>query len=404
MPLKHIDLAVTVQDRYHSRKWKTRDACLMMSLPNMLLIGSAGRDAGKTEFAAALIGHLAPRTGLIGVKATVIRRNDGSCPRGGRGCGVCSSLRGPYEITAETSCDSGKDTSRLLAAGAERVFWLRVRQDSMAEGVRALLDTAGREALLVCESNSLRHAVKPGLFIMVRRINQPFKQSAAAVRCWADRIVTSDGERFDLDIDTIRPGGGRWALMEDAAAIVLAGGRSGRMKQDKSLLRIGGQTMIERVCGQLRNDFRDVLVVADAAEKYSFLGLRVVRDRIQGCGPLMGIATGLEESPRDLNLVVACDMPELDISLAHRMLGLARDRDIVVPRSADGLPEPLFAVYRKSVAAQADHLLASGERRIRPLFDHCRTGYVDLEDGQEVLNLNTREDLAAYVGATVDII
>jgi molybdopterin-guanine dinucleotide biosynthesis protein A len=97
-------------------------------------------------------------------------------------------------------------------------------------------------------------------------------------------------------------------------------------------------------------------------------------------------------------------MPDLDISLAHRMLGLARGREIVVPRSAGGLPEPLFAVYRKSVASKANHLLASGERRIRPLFNLCRTGYVDLEDGEEVLNLNTREDLAAYVGETINIV
>ena len=368
----------------------------------MLLIGSAGRNAGKTEFTTAIIRRIAPQTKVIGIKVTAIRRKDGLCPRGGKGCGVCSSLEGVYEVTEETNRETGKDTSRLAAAGAERVFWLRVMMDHLKEGITALLDVIGHDVLCVCESNSLRHAVKPGLFIMVQRQDEPFKESAASVREWVDRMVISDGRSFDLDVGAIRPRDNRWTLREDATAIVLAGGRSGRMKQDKSLLSIDGQTMIERVCGQLRDDFQDVLIVAGDVEKYGFLGVRVVRDTELGCGPLMGIATGLEASPHDLNLVAACDIPEIDISLARRMLSRAADCDIVVPRSAGGLPEPLFAVYRKSVAGAANELLAVGERRIRPLFDRCRTHFVELTDEEQVTNLNTQEDVAAYVGETAN--
>ncbi len=112
----------------------------MIRLDGMLMIGSAGANVGKTELACAILRKFS-RAGeeIVGIKVTTIDEKDGQCPRGGEGCGVCSSLEGVYLITQESDPASGKDTARLLAAGANRVYWLRVLRAHIEQGLTALL-------------------------------------------------------------------------------------------------------------------------------------------------------------------------------------------------------------------------------------------------------------------------
>ncbi len=202
--------------------------------PDLLMIGSLDRNSGKTELACRIISRHAGQVPLAGLKVTTVERADGSCPRGGEGCGVCSSLSEPWNVVREVDTDSSKDTSRLLAAGAHGVYWLRVLAAALPEGAAGLLATLPPGWVGVCESNSLRSVVEPGLFLQVRAEGAGrVKKSARAVAHLADRIVVSDGRAFDLDLDRLSVLDGQWALKRDASAIVLEGGDDG-----------------ERACGQ----------------------------------------------------------------------------------------------------------------------------------------------------------
>ena len=193
--------------------------------------------------------------------------------------------------------------------------------------------------------------------------------------------------------------GGRLAVREHATVIVMAGGQSTRMGQDKSMLLIDGKPMIEHVCDQVRDKFEEILISANDPQKYAFLKAKVVQDKATGQGPLMGIESALSASANELNFVIACDMPEIELSLVRRMLKEAAGYDAVVLR-AGGQIEPLFAVYRKNLAATAASLLESGERRLRALFDHCRTKYVDIDDADRMRNLNRMEEYKDYIART----
>jgi hypothetical protein len=178
----------------------------------MLLIGAAGRDAGKTTFACEVIQRF-EQAQPVAAKVTAIQERDGACPRGGEGCGVCSSLTENYCITEETRTDGEKDTQRLLAAGAQRVYWLRVLKEHLEEGAGRLLDLLGTDVPIICESNSLRLVVEPGLFIMMRRHStNAVKASAQSVLHHANAVVYSDGTNFDLHIEHIKFENYRWML------------------------------------------------------------------------------------------------------------------------------------------------------------------------------------------------
>lgn len=361
----------------------------MFKLDGMLMIGSAGRKTGKTELACTLIRKFSKDRDITGIKVTTIEERDGQCPRGGQGCGVCPSLDGDFCITEETDSSSDKDTARLLAAGASQVFWVRVMKTHLKEGLTALLDIIGSDAVSICESNSLRLVAEPGLFLMVQGSNQEEpKSSARAVMRYADRIVISDGNNFDFDIDRIKLVNGKWVIQEKATAIILAGGGSGRMDSDKSMLPIKGKPMVEHICEQLCDSFEQTLVSANEVDKLAFLGFEVIPDKIPGQGPLMGIASALEASANELNFVVACDIPHIDLTYVRRMLAEAEEADIVIPTTGDKRYEPLFAVYRKSALKAINEVLSSGGRKISDVFARCRVKYIEME-ARGFTNLNT---------------
>ncbi|MGD2094689.1 MAG: molybdenum cofactor guanylyltransferase [Phycisphaerales bacterium] len=371
----------------------------MFKLDGMLMIGSAGTNVGKTELACALLKKFSKSHNITGIKVTTIKEKDGQCPRGGEGCGVCSSLEGVYCITEETNSKTGKDTARLLAAGANKVFWLRVLREHLSEGTTALLNLIGPDVVSICESNSLRQVVEPGLFLMARNNNlKTWKSSAQEVQKYADSIVSSNGESFNFDLDRIKLTDNRWIIQNKATLIIMAGGGSSRMGTDKSMLPIKNQSMIEGICSRLDGCFDQILISANESDKYAFLGHDVVLDKIQGQGPLMGIASSLEVSANELNFIIACDIPNINITCVNRMLNEAVESrvDIVVPTTGEGKNEPLFAVYSKSSLKTINDVLSSGKRKISNIFNLCNVKYFELEDTDQLINLNTMAEFEEF--------
>lgn len=198
--------------------------------PDILMIGSAGRNAGKTLLACDLIRRHAPIQPLVAVKVTTIKETSGACPRGEGGCGVCHDFQGQYDLAQVHDGPPNKDTTRLLEAGASKVFWLRVRDAHLAEGIEATLKQITDGQPSIWESNSARRVLTPSAFLVLReKGNARIKESCQRVMDVADRILDFDGTGWDLSPDRITFSAGCWHIRQDAAAIVLAGGQSRRM-------------------------------------------------------------------------------------------------------------------------------------------------------------------------------
>ncbi len=363
----------------------------------MLLVGASGQNQGKSTLVCRLIARHAADHKIVGAKITTILERNGECPRGGEGCGVCSSLEGDWDLTEEKGENPHKDTGRMLAAGADQVFWLRVCKEHLEAGVRALLQRAGPHRPLICEGNSPRLVLIPDLFGVTRdQAGVAAKPSATAVAHHADLSLVFDGEHFDPPLSRIGLCQDGWTLQRDATAVVMAGGQSRRMGTDKSLLEVDGKPMIAHIVDQLRPHFAQVLVSANDPDKYAFLNLRVVADRVVDQGPLMGIASALEAAIHDRVFVTACDIPDLDVDLMASLLRRAQHHDGAVPRTPAGHLEPLFAVYRKRFAAAANATLATAARGVRAAIERSDMAIIDLDAESDPINLNTPEDLARY--------
>ena len=158
--------------------------------------------------------------------------------------------------------------------------------------------------------------------------------------------------------------------------IVLAGGASRRMGQDKAFLKLGGQPLISLVTGHLRTISDEVLVVADNCHPYASFADRCVADVFSGVGTLGGIHAGLQAATHDRALVVGCDMPFLNPALLAWFADVMDGYDLVVLKQGEWL-EPLHAAYRKSCLPAIEAVIRAGKRHAFSFYDQTRVRYVD---------------------------
>lgn len=172
-------------------------------VPQMILIGASGKNAGKTTVACRLIRLYKEKMPIYGLKVISIDRAQEECHRGAQGCGMCSSLQENFEVIEEFDCTTEKDTSKMLAAGATRVFLLKTLRAHAKEAVQFFLTLVPKDALIVCESNSLRRVVEPAIFLFAMEEGKPMKPSAQCVVALADKIINKEenDELSDLIIE-----------------------------------------------------------------------------------------------------------------------------------------------------------------------------------------------------------
>lgn len=168
------------------------------------------------------------------------------------------------------------------------------------------------------------------------------------------------------------------------SGVILAGGASRRMGQNKALLELNGHPLIALVAARLRSVVDEVVIVADDTESYAPFADRCVPDVYPGVGTLGGIHAGLTAASHDLVIIVGCDMPFLDPSVLDWFVGAASsangangagDADLVILKHEAGV-EPLHAVYRKSCLPVIEATIQSGERCAYAFYDQIHVHYV----------------------------
>jgi len=184
---------------------------------------------------------------------------------------------------------------------------------------------------------------------------------------------------------------------DDITGVILVGGKSRRMGQDKAFLQISGNTLFERVLAVFQESFDRILLVGERPERFAGFALPVFPDIYPGSA-LGGLYTGLWQAETEHIFVSSCDLPfpsrEILLFLCSHRDGF----DAVVPDTVRGF-EPLFALYAKTCLGSMKELLESGNRCIYDFYPRVRVRYVqDREiahlnsDGRAFLNVNTPEE------------
>jgi molybdopterin-guanine dinucleotide biosynthesis protein A len=183
--------------------------------------------------------------------------------------------------------------------------------------------------------------------------------------------------------------------------VILAGGESRRMGQNKALMPFLNQPLIERVVNRLAPYADELLVITNKPEQYAFLGVQLTPDILPGRGALGGLFTALSSARQPLAAVVACDMPFVNpfLLLALRDELIEGDWDAVVPEPGGGV-QPFHAVYRRETCLPAIEAAIKAEKwRADAWFDEVRLRYfraeeIALYDPQQAafFNVNTPDE------------
>lgn len=170
---------------------------------------------------------------------------------------------------------------------------------------------------------------------------------------------------------------------DEAAAIVLAGGRGTRLGPlaavpgGKAALLVGGEPCLARVCRTVAEVVPRVVVVAAAGQPLPPLpsGVEIVRDATLDGGPLAGLRDGLAHlaagpQPPRRAFVCSCDVPLLAPAVVARLLAIARAERarFVVPVVA-GYPQVLASVIDRDLLPAVSAVAAAGHGPRRVLDD-----------------------------------
>lgn len=170
----------------------------METYKNLIIVAGSGRNVGKTEFACRLIRRFSSLADLYGLKVSAIHPDEGIYHGDHSGLDLTT---GPVE---ETRHDLAKDTSRMLRAGARKVFYLQGDDRQLAAGFQTVLSRIPAGSAVVCESSSLWRFVQPGLLILVTAPDCGIKLRARGILARSPVIVVSDGATGFAEIGRIR--------------------------------------------------------------------------------------------------------------------------------------------------------------------------------------------------------
>lgn len=184
--------------------------------------------------------------------------------------------------------------------------------------------------------------------------------------------------------------------------IILAGGRSSRMGEEKALLATGEETLAGQAIKTLTPLCAEIVISTNRPDLFSSFNYRTVTDFTANLGPLAGIASALEQSETDVNIVIAVDMPGITTRFLSHLLDCFPGHRGVVAVSDKGLIQPLCGVYSASLLPEIKELLKSNRLAAAAVTDLPGVLKVHIMpetpgySKEMFANLNTPEDIKRW--------
>ncbi|MFH1287477.1 MAG: molybdenum cofactor guanylyltransferase [bacterium] len=185
----------------------------------------------------------------------------------------------------------------------------------------------------------------------------------------------------------------------DSTAIILAGGESSRLGQDKTFADVANKTIFEREIDVLQKLFSEIIIISNNPVLFNSSGLKAYKDIIPNKGPLGGILTGLSVSATKNNFVVSCDLPFLSENVISFLYSQFTNCNLLIP-CWQGQLMPLHGFYSKNCLPVIENQISRNELKVLAITSHLKTKYIHEHElkpldpeGKSFFNVNTLEDL-----------
>jgi molybdenum cofactor guanylyltransferase len=178
--------------------------------------------------------------------------------------------------------------------------------------------------------------------------------------------------------------------------IVLCGGKSKRMGQNKALLKLGNFTLIEHVIKTL-SLVCDEIILSVNDESLDILPYRKVKDEISNIGPIAGFYSTLSKSASENNLVVSCDNPFINKMFLDLLINESNGFEIVLPVYKNKI-QTTTGFFKKSIIPNIKAQIDKGNYVPVNIFENYNSRMLAITDencpgaDKIFMNINCHED------------
>ena len=180
--------------------------------------------------------------------------------------------------------------------------------------------------------------------------------------------------------------------------IILSGGLSLRMGEDKGVIQLDEYKMVEKII-RLMDPFCDKLIISANNSNYDKFGLKVVNDKTDRIGPIGGIISCMREENSNFYLVMSCDTPNISNFTIAQLFDNLNNFDVVVYKQNNRI-EPLISLFSKSATGKMEEEVKNKNFKLQDVITKLNYNTILLEDNEktkrEFLNINAKEDLKKY--------
>ena len=181
----------------------------------------------------------------------------------------------------------------------------------------------------------------------------------------------------------------------NVTGVILAGGISSRMGQDKGLLLLNNQPLVKHIIQALKPITNQIIIISNN-DDYKVFGYPVYKDLIKEKGPVGGIYTALTYSSTKYNIIISCDTPFVTTELLKFLLKHSEGHKITIPKFKNKI-HPLIGVYHQSIKSTFKSNLDKNQLKLMLVNQSLNCNIVKMDgkfnDKKLFYNINTPSDL-----------
>ncbi len=185
-------------------------------------------------------------------------------------------------------------------------------------------------------------------------------------------------------------------MMKNSILIIMAGGKSSRMKRDKALLPFGGYNSLSEYQYERFKPFFSKIYISAKENKFDF-PVDIIEDCYENSSPLVALISIFEKLDSDEIFLLSVDSPFVDIELFKKLKKRAdNSSSAVVAYSINGI-EPLCGIYRRTILPKAQEMLREDRHRLQTLLDYTTIQKIYFENESLFINLNYPSDYESAI-------
>ncbi|HHW60780.1 MAG TPA: molybdenum cofactor guanylyltransferase [Syntrophomonadaceae bacterium] len=153
-----------------------------------------------------------------------------------------------------------------------------------------------------------------------------------------------------------------------ATGIIMAGGRSTRMRMNKAFVKIKGETILNHMIKKMSPLFAELIIISNDPHLFEHTGLPVYKDLYSRMGPVAGVHSALYHASYNEVFILGCDMPFIPAELIKYMVNRLEGYDTVVPL-IDSHLQPLAAAYHRQALPVFEYNLENQRFKLVRIFE-----------------------------------